>query len=316
VVLLRRPVRFAPELLLFVLPAAVVALFFYSPRYRLPMAPASAVLAAWGLVNAVQVRRRAGWSVAVGAALGGAIGLAAWNRASGFDPIEPRLASLHNQLGRLLWDEGKPAAALEHLSASLRIDPNRVMVRTFLAGCQRALGRYDEALAEYERARQLAAFDVDAVIGMAGTLVEMRRYGRAEELLREAAAAVPDSLPFQLELARVLLKQQKWAEALAAYSRIAQIAPEHVESQRAIGIAADQLGRFEIAKAAFERALALQPGDPGILRNLGVLHARNKRFAEAAEYFRQALKSAPGDADLQNDLTRVEAMPGGTGPTP
>ena len=82
-VLLRRdPKRFAPTVLVLLLPFAICAVFWYTPRYRLPALPAATLLAGWAAVELVTRRGRAPL-LAVGFVLALASGLI--NRAAGVD---------------------------------------------------------------------------------------------------------------------------------------------------------------------------------------------------------------------------------------
>ena len=112
--LLRRDRRKAlPEVLLFLLPLLIVAVFWYSPRYRLPIAPLTALLAAWTL-NRSPNRR----NLLTGIALG-VIALAL-PRALGFDSPALYQGQFQHSLGATYRVNQQPEKALPHLQKALQ----------------------------------------------------------------------------------------------------------------------------------------------------------------------------------------------------
>lgn len=103
--LLRRdPRRYVPVVLVLVLPLAICAVFFYSPRYRLPAVPAVTLLAAWALVELLSRRGRA---PLLAAALALALGSGLINRAAGIDGSPELATEVELRAAALALEEGR-----------------------------------------------------------------------------------------------------------------------------------------------------------------------------------------------------------------
>jgi tetratricopeptide (TPR) repeat protein len=82
--------------------------------------------------------------------------------------IDPRHVDAHVNLGRLLHEEGAPAAAEQHYRVALEIDPDHETAAFNLGVALEDLGRSRDALVAYERAVQLDPDIADAHFNLAG----------------------------------------------------------------------------------------------------------------------------------------------------
>ena len=111
------------------------------------------------------------------------------------------------------------------------------------------------------------------------------------------------------QAAEALLRQQRFAEALARYREALAINPDYAPAQAGRGEALVRLGRYEEALPALERALALGPPDwafTGALQRLmGQAAAELGRDETAAEHLEHALQFDPRDAQALDRLALV-----------
>lgn len=112
--LLRQDRRKAlPEILFFLLPLLVVIVFWYSPRYRLPMAPLTALFAAWAASRA-PIRRNLLPGITLGA-------MAAFlPPALGFDSPSLYQGQFQHSLGATYRVNQQPGKALPHLQEAIQ----------------------------------------------------------------------------------------------------------------------------------------------------------------------------------------------------
>ena len=82
--------------------------------------------------------------------------------------LDPSHVDAHVNLGRLLHEDGAPAAAEEHYRAALAIDPDHDTAAFNLGVALEDLGRVRDAMAAYERAVQLDPDNGDAHYNLAG----------------------------------------------------------------------------------------------------------------------------------------------------
>lgn len=106
----------------------------------------------------------------------------AYERALKADPAH---ADAHVNLGRLLHEEGAPAAAETHYRAALAAQPDHETAAFNLGVALEDLGRIDEAVAAYQRALALDPDNADAHFNLAGIY---ERRGEKQAALRHLKA--------------------------------------------------------------------------------------------------------------------------------
>ncbi len=267
--LLRHPIRHAPEWLMFSLPLLVVAVFWYSPRYRLPAVPVLTVAAAWALAGLGQWRVRRARGIAALLGLAAAVALCFVNRAVGFDPPMARDVAI------ALVRKGDYAGANAMLQDMLRRQPDFPPALSALAYCRHMEGRLPEAYETYHEALALDPSDT-ITRGLLGAL---------------------------------LVKMQRWAEAERELRIVLAATPEGPEDRFNLGVALTAQGKYEEARPHLEYAVKAAPRDVRFLHGMGVFYARQGQSAAAAEWFRRALEIDPSHQKSQNDLQRVLQQP-------
>ena len=100
------------------------------------------------------------------------------------------------------------------------------------------------------------------------------------------------------------IEEQRFGEALSAFSEAAAIRPEDTSLSFGAGVAAFMLGQKESARSSFERALARNPGYLPAALWLADLHYRAGRLEEAISTCEAALQRAPQDRELRERLVR------------
>lgn len=128
---------------------------------------------------------------------------------------------------------------------------------------------------------------------------------RAEQI----APGDPDLL---LDRAALLDAAGRHADAQRAFERVLDGPyPSSSRAQLGLGTAAIARGDAERAIAAWERAATLDPDDTRALDNLGTLHLQSGRTDEAVDAYRRALARDPNDGIARQALTELgEPVPG------
>jgi tetratricopeptide (TPR) repeat protein len=116
----------------------------------------------------------------------------------------PDFAKARYSLGVLLMTSGRAHEGVEQLSAAVRDDPNYIEARLRLAEALRQSGRLNESASQYEEVNRLDPRVPEARFGSAMTLVRLRRYQAARDLLVEGMHAYPTQPAFARALARLL----------------------------------------------------------------------------------------------------------------
>ena len=120
-------------------------------------------------------------------------------------------------LGRVLLDQNKPVEAQERVTQAEEIDPLSSEVQRMLGRVQTSLGQPDSAIASYRVALSLDETDVWSMNNMALLLIKQERFDEALPPLARAAELKPGSPVFQNNLGVALERTGHFSAASDAY---------------------------------------------------------------------------------------------------
>ena len=135
-------------------------------------------------------------------------------------------AFAHQNLAVVLEDRGRPADAWEHLQAALAIDPDS-RAHYNAGNALYALGRTDEAEAQYRRALALNPGLVEAALNLGSLLGEAGRLDEARAVLLRAERQAPELAAVQFNLGLVAYVAGDREEAAARLRRTLELEPGH-----------------------------------------------------------------------------------------
>jgi len=142
--------------------------------------------------------------------------------------LRPRYPAARVGLARALAADDDFNAALEEIAAARRLRPAYPEASAVEGRILRELAEYDESIAAFERAvREGRGFQPEAHAGLGLVFVDKGDHERAVEHFRKAVAQLSDTEPalYQL-LGASYEKLEKWKEAVAAYEKYLELAPE------------------------------------------------------------------------------------------
>jgi protein O-GlcNAc transferase len=207
-------------------------------------------------------------------------------------PHDARLLSL---LGHLLVARGAHGEAAVAVAAALRADPKCVAALIEDAGlalragdAQRALSRYDEALA-------LVPPNAGLLLQVAQAASAAGDRERTRRALQHAQSIDPGEPSTGLALLRLESWQRRHADAVAVAESVLRRAPQAAEAWRLLGESLIALGRSEDALAAFTEGRRRTPADIPLLDALARLLDATAAPADARAGVRADLAAAqPG----------------------
>lgn len=160
-------------------------------------------------------------------------------------------------LGRLDYDNMHFEAAQRHFRRALELDADYMRAYDNLGLTQEALGKFDDAVATYERAIQLnrtrSRPSPWPPLNLGALLVKLNRLEEAEESLREALRYDPRFPQAHYQLGLALEKQKKDREALTALEAAVQYDPDYPEPHYVLGRIYRRLGETAKAEVAWSR---------------------------------------------------------------
>lgn len=118
--------------------------------------------------------------------------------------------------------------------------------------------------------------------------VQMFQQGRYEEaiaLFQKVLEKEPDSVDARYNLALSLLRSGKQDEAIALLEKVIEMKPDMMETYLALGECYFNMGENEKAKSYFEQALEKEPNNAEVYYNLGIIHYKDDRTDEAIKNF-------------------------------
>lgn len=128
---------------------------------------------------------------------------------------------------------------------------------------------------------------------------------KALDTVRRRIKAAPDDLVARNLEVRILMGDQRFAEALTAAQASRRQAPENADmvyQQAAVEMA---MQRLEDAEIDFRRAIAIEPNHTPAMSDLAVLLTVQDKKAEAEKLLRRVLEINPRDANARANLERL-----------
>lgn len=172
--------------------------------------------------------------------------------------LAPDSVAARSNLAGTLQADGDVDGAVALLEPLVREHPDDAALRNNLANALRAAGDDARAREEYLAALALAPNHFSAIVNLAATELSLGRTADAEARLRGVLAGQPHPQALLL-LGHVLNRQQRYAEAQAAYTQAARLAPDAAQFPYQAGLMADEQQHFGEAVQLYRRALQLDP---------------------------------------------------------
>jgi len=166
----------------------------------------------------------------------------------------------HNNLGLLLFGEGRAEEAMAHYRAAIAVKPDDAFARNNLGHTLASVGRMDEAIAMLDEAVRLEPGNAEAWSNLGNALAARGRHDDALVAYQRSIAVRPSYADAYGNLGNVLLLGGRRADAIAAYRRAVELDPRFADVRRNLAIALAQEGRLDEAEAQLEAALQLRPG--------------------------------------------------------
>jgi tetratricopeptide (TPR) repeat protein len=282
------------------------------PLYEAAIRRDSTMLRAWAglagslaLVYAVGVPSRALEERSRAAAL----------RTLALDPSGSIGASTHGFYLRLVKRD--KVRALQEQRRAAAADPNNAPVNTGLAVALFDVGRLDEALPYFEKARRLDPRDASTLRPHADALAALGRFSEARELARLAWSMSPT-----VRAAAPQVGFELAAGDTAAARRVAEQTMRDLPNDQVLGDFGSNAVSWVLAPADLQRLLALGPDAfPDGASGRAIVQARHyylkgdstrmRQWADSAQRLRRVeLRDVPNDTRLMAGLASAEAFRG------
>lgn len=206
----------------------------------------------------------------------------------------PDALPLALKMGALYLHTGERKKALVHARTLRTSHPDSADVLALLGQAQVANASYAEAADSYARLALLTPASAQPHLHMASLHMAQRRHGAALDALHKALALEPDLPQVRITLVNLLLRMNKFSDALEVASTAQRRQPEAALGYKLEGDVMSAQGKHGAALKAYEKALAILPRAPFLIQVHGAL-LKLQRQADADARVNDWLRHHPGD---------------------
>jgi len=224
---------------------------------------------------------------------------------------EPERARIHSNMAATLFRLKRPEEALKKAELGCKLAPEDSYTLFRRAEILRKLDRNSEALADSERARELAKQAGDPVnFALASeqvcwALVELDRCREAYTTARDLLRDDPENADFHALMASILASLDRWGEALQAMQRAVAIEPEDQDLKRRLNLCAEGVDRLEPEVSKLEASVN-QDSSWEDWHELGSAFFLVGRLEEAAQAYDEAhLRHPRGNRQKESAMLSV-----------
>ena len=170
-------------------------------------------------------------------------------------------------LARLDYDAHNYTAAITQLERVIELDPKMMRAYDTLGLCFDYLGKFDQAIKNYNRAVELNRVQAKPSpwphLDLAISLVAVNQLGEAEKNLREALRYDGELPQAHYQLGRVLEMEGDHQAAVQSLKQAATLNSSYPEPHYLLGRIYQRMGKSQLAKAEIERFQQLEkPSQP------------------------------------------------------
>jgi len=168
--------------------------------------------------------------------------------------LDPDLADAHTSLGliRFQYDWDWPGAE-EELRAALEVNSSYAPAHHFFADYLKAMGRFDEAVVEIEKARELDPLSLAINTGVGHVLYLSRQYDKAIEEYKRAVELDPGFMATHVWFGRPYLEKGLFDEAISELETAVRLSGESTLALAMLGHGLASAGREDEAEQILEK---------------------------------------------------------------
>ncbi len=193
--------------------------------------------------------------------------------------------------GRLLATQGKQTEALASLKRAVALDPERASAWTALGDVLELAG--DLPGAQEARSQSLAAALKSPQLLEAAAFLNEGQLAPAEQLLRDHLKRMPSDVAAIRMLAELGTRLGRFEDAEALLTRALELTPDFTPARYNLALVLHRRNRSAEALSHLERLLAEEPGNPGYLSLKAAALSHVGEYARAAEIYGRLLGDYP-----------------------
>jgi tetratricopeptide (TPR) repeat protein len=222
--------------------------------------------------------------------------------------VDPQNLGARTNLARLYLLSGAADRALDLISPALDAHPDDAELLSIRAAARMQHKDPEGALADAERAVQLAPNNENAVAVLAGIYKSQGNKDKAVALLEKSIAALPDTVDLRLVLAQLYALDNRPADTEALLLKLVALRPKEKAQRLRLAQFYARANQLDPAESTLRQAVKDFPADLEVKLEL-VQFLVDRRGRDVAEKeMKQMVAAAPGNTDLKFALARFYEM--------
>ncbi len=244
------------------------------------------------------------------------LGMATKNPAEEYDcyvralRLNPNYVDAHNNLGVVLYQQGRREAGVAHFFEAVRLQPGSAPAHNNLGGVLMDQGKFDDALSHLKSAIEINPNYVDAHNNLGLALLRLGQMAEAEAQFETVLRLNPGQVSAQYYLGNIAFAQDRFGDAVNRYQTVLNINPDHLEARHNLAMALLWSGQTNQAIVEFDAVLRLNPDFGPSQYQLGEISLEQGRKAEALRWFAAAVQSQPNAHEARHRLGMLLADTG------
>jgi tetratricopeptide (TPR) repeat protein len=202
--------------------------------------------------------------------------------------LDPKLGAAYNNLGRLYYNIGRYADAVQVLANGLRIDASMHPAEAMLGGSYYQMGEYEKAASVLELAVRAMPEDCFPRITLARTLNQLGQPDKAISHLHTLVSKDPKDQEAWYLLGKLQLELSQ-----KAFARVYAIDPNAPLAHELSGEIMESMSNTAGAIAEYKKALAVAPADNMALEHLANAYWHTGDWTAARDGFLALLRQDP-----------------------
>ncbi|MFW2587925.1 tetratricopeptide repeat protein [Sagittula sp. SSi028] len=217
------------------------------------------------------------------------------------------MAEVFYTLAGALSNEGSDELTLLYARMAEHLRPDHTDAILLSGELLSGMGRYDLAEQTFEKVPAEDPSYHAAVLGEAEALREQGDVAAAIDVIEDLADLQPDLTVAHTSLGDLYRQEERYAEAVDAYTRALDLMGEDTPRQwflyYARAISFERQDQWEAAESDFRRALELNPEQPQVLNYLGYsLVEQQRKLDEALDMIERAVAARPNSGYIVDSL--------------
>ncbi len=204
----------------------------------------------------------------------------------------------HAHLGQIYFSRGNLELAADHLHSASTLAPNNGRFRYNLGVVYLRMNRNNDALSEFQKALDAMEGDAEVYRGLALAFQKMKQPSLAIRSLEKAIYTNPQDIQSMFLLGDIYAGEKDLLKAAATYRKIINITPgnqDTVDALIKLGAVDMELERHQDAVDAYRRALQLAPDRAEAMFGLGSAYHAAGMTDRAVAIWRSALQKTDGN---------------------